>query len=290
MIRTFIIFSIVLFILFFSNNTISAQNEAKIIPTDDAYVLADLSDPKDASGLMQTNTGNLEVIELISSWNVTENNNAYVTMGYLKFDLSKQNTYNLEKAELKVLTREVALSETPKNVVLLHVSNNNWKESDITYLKRPFFPTVISSSAEIATANTWYSWDVTNLVMQNPGSELSVALTFETGRDNTQDYVSFYSKEATDSLAPFLELTFVPESEPILSDNDEMNNVSLYAGIAIAVGGILGGYTISKRKAGAASRNEQLTPRPHVKCSTCNSLIPTNFKFCPICGSKMNQS
>lgn len=261
----------------------------KLVPTDDAHVLADLSDPTDSNRLMQTNAGNLDSIQLLSSWNVTENNNAFVTTGYLKFDLTKQNIYNLEKAELKMLTRQVTLSETPKKVVLLHVPNNDWKESSITYLNRPPFSTIITSSADIATPNTWYSWDVTELVKQNPASELSVAITFETGKDNTQDYVSFYSKEATDSnFGPFLELTFTPESA--FSNNIELSSISLYAGIAIAAGGILGGYFISKRKANIFTENVKPKRPSRINCSGCSSLIPVNFKFCPICGSKMNQS
>ncbi|MGQ0376385.1 MAG: DNRLRE domain-containing protein, partial [Nitrososphaerota archaeon] len=232
----------------------------KISPTDDAHVLADLNDPVDKNGLMQINTGNQEAIELLSSWNVTENQNAFVTIGYLKFDLTKQNINKLEKAELKMLTKDVVLSETPKNVVLLHASNNNWKESDITYLKRPTFSTTITSSTEISTINTWYSWDVTELIRQNPASELSVALIFETGRDNTQDYVSFYSKEASNSgLAPFLELTFVPESEFTFVDSAELGNISLYAGIAIVVGGLVVGFFISKWRGKAKEAKKQGT-------------------------------
>ena len=235
------------FALLSSYETFAEQSKIeKILPTDDAHVLADLSDPADSSGLMHTNVGNLDSIQMVSAWNTTKNNNAYVSIVYLKFDISQQNLNNLEKAELKLLSRDVSLSETPKKVALLHVPNNNWKESDITYLKRPFFSTTIASSAEVSSPNTWYSWDVTPLVMQNPGSELSVALTFEVGKDNTQDYVSFYSKEAADpNFRPFLELTFTPKSA--FSNNAESSSISLYAGIAIAACGILAGYFISKR-------------------------------------------
>lgn len=239
-IKIFYIISLVL-VLLLSYETFGEQSTIeKLLPTYDAYVLADLADPADTSGLMQTNTGNLEAIELLSSWNVTENNNAFVAIGYLKFDLTDQNIYNLEKAELKMLTRDVALSETPKNVVLLYVPNNNWKESDITYIKRPSFSTTITSSAAIVAPNTWYIWDVTDLVMQNPASELSVAITFEVAKDNTQDFVSFYSKEFPNKdYSPYLTLYYSTDSIKPPNNLSEEQGTPNYL-ITVIISGVTG--------------------------------------------------
>lgn len=275
----------------------SAQEEKPIIilPSDDAYVLADLSDPTDTSGLMQTNAGNLDSIQLFSSWNATENNNAIVTIGYLKFDTSKQNNYNLEKAELKMLTREVALSETPKNVVVVHASNNNWKESDITYLKRPTFSTTITSSAAIATPNTWYSWDVTDLVKQNPGSELSVAVTFDVAKDNTQDFVSFYSKEFPNKdNAPYLALTYSSSPMPLFdSGNQGASNFVFTVLISGIIGAIIGGFTTkvilsrTKQKSPQSDFKQPSTPPDKIQCKNCSKILPKQFKFCPFCSTQI---
>jgi hypothetical protein len=286
--------AIILLFLLTSNFVSSlAESEIKLQPTDDAHILADLSDPADTSRLMQTNTGNFDSIEMVSAWNATEADNAFVSIGYLKFDLSKQNNYNLEKAELKMLTREVALSETPKKVVLLHVSNSNWKESDITYLKRPFFSTTVASSAEIAAQNTWYSWDVTELVKQNPGSELSFALTFETGRDNAQDYVSFYSKEFPNTeFWPHLVLSYsslpTPSFDSSSQDPHHLTSVIISGLIGAAIGTFTTKIIITrgKQKTSKSTTRQSSIQQERVQCKGCGKMLPKFFKFCPFCATK----
>jgi hypothetical protein len=121
---------------------------------------------------------------------------------------------------------------------------------------RPFFSTVISSSVEIAAPNTWYSWDVTELVRQNPASELSVALTFETGRDNTQDYVSFYSKEFPNKdYFPYLTLYYSTDSIKPPNDLSEEQGTPNYlitviiSGVTSAVvAGLITKLVITKKK------------------------------------------
>lgn len=288
-------FVLLLFLPLLSYETFAEQSTPiKLAPTDDAHVLADLSDPQDIRGLMQSNAGNVDSIQLISSWNVTEINSAIVTIGYLKFDVSQQKTYNLEKAELKMLAREVILDETPKTVALLHVANNNWKESDITYLKRPTYSTTIASSAEITTPNTWYSWDVTDLVKQNPGSELSVALTFQTGKDNTEDIVSFYSKEFTNNEnAPYIALYYTTDSTVDLSGDDS----NLFT--AIIISGLVGAAAASFITKLFVSKNKDKPSKTDIKqasktpekiqCKNCGSILPQKFKFCPFCSTQVNQ-
>lgn len=283
-----------LFLFSYSVLNAFAQSESMmLIPTDDAHVLADLGDPTDSLGLMQKNVGNLETIELLSSWNVTGPKNAFVAIAYLKFDISKQNLHNLEKAELKMLAREVALSESPKNVVLVHVPNNNWKESDITYLKRPSFSTTAVSTVAIESSNTWYSWDVTDLVKQNPGSELSIALTFDVAKDNTQDYVSFYSKESEnkDNL-PYLALSY-SEAPPIPLVDSSLQGTN-YAPVIIS--GIIGAGVAAFTTKLIISRKEQKpkvisrqssTQLEKVQCKNCGKILPKQFKFCPFCSTQI---
>ena len=291
-------FVVIIFTLLLSHETFGEQlTDVKIAPTDDVHILADLNDPTDTSELMKKNTGSLDSIQLFSSWNVTESNNAFVAIGYLKFDLSQQNTHNLEKAEIKLLAREVSLSETPKNVVLLHVPNNNWKESDITYLKRPSYSTTIAASSEISTPNTWYSWDVTNLVKQNPAAELSVALTFETAKVNTQDYVSFYSKEFSNKdYVPYLALSYSPNTAPLLDTEFEQESPSNFF-VTIIISGIVGAVVsgivtktiISKNKSGFTPKPKQSIQIEKTQCKNCGKILPKQFKYCPFCSTQLNQ-
>lgn len=284
------------FVFLSSYETFGEQSTTiKITPIDDAHVLADLNDPADSQGLMQTNAGSLESIQLLSAWNVTEGNNAFVTIGYLKFDVSQQKTHNLEKAELKMLTQEVILSEMPKNVALLHVSNNNWNESDITYLNRPSFSTTITSVAAISAQNTWYSWDVTDLLKQNPGSDLSVALTFETAKDKTQDFVSFYSKDYQDKdYSTYLALYYAQERTPLDDFNFETSILAIIviSGITSAVvGGFVAKFVFSrgKHKTPKPVLQQQNIHQEKIQCKTCGKMLPKQFKYCPFCSTQINQ-
>ena len=270
----------------FLSSFAQAENFVKLVPSDDAHVLTDLNDSEDTGRLMQTNAGSLESIQLFSSWNATENENTILTIGYLKFDTTKQKTHDLEKVELRMLTREVLLSETPKNVVVVHVPNNNWSESDITYLKRPSFSTTIASLAAITAPNTWYSWDVTDLVKQNPSAELSVAITFETAKDKTQDLVSFYSKEFPNKeYSPYLALYYTTDSTlPSSSENSNFAAIIISGLVGAGIASFITKSIISKNK----SKQSDTKPE-RVQCKNCGKMLPLQFKFCPFCSTQVNQ-
>ena len=205
---------ILLCVLFFSfyliiDNTHAQSDIIKIIPTDDAYVIADLNDKIDVSGLKQTNSGSDELINMISAWNITENQSTVVSVAYLKFDLSEYETESIQTATLYMFAKDVVLDNSPKNIALIFVDDDNWNESEITYLQRPFFSTTIDAISVISEPNKWYSWDITEVIKKNKDSEISLALTFETGKDFTSDLVTFYSKESniTENV-PYLEIKY----------------------------------------------------------------------------------
>ena len=178
--------------------------------TDDAYVVADLNDKIDISSLKQTNTGSDEFIHMISALNITENQSTVVSVAYLKFDLSEYETESIQDATLYMFASGVKLDNSPKNIALIFVDDDNWNESEITYLQRPFFSTTIDAISVISEPGKWYSWDITEVVKKNKDSELSLALTFETGKDFTSDLATFYSKESDiTENTPYLEIKYV---------------------------------------------------------------------------------
>lgn len=209
------------FALLSSYETFGEQSTTvKISPTDDAYVVADLNDKIDISSLKQTNTGSDEFIHLISALNITENQSTVVSVAYLKFDLSEYETESIQDATLYMFASSVKLDNNPKNIALISVDYDNWDESEITYLQRPFFSTTIDAISVISEPSKWYSWDITEVIKKNKDSKLSLALTFETGKDFTSDLATFYSKETniTENV-PYLEIKYVI--------NEELTNYTL---------------------------------------------------------------
>ena len=214
-IKIFYIISLVL-VLLLSYETFGEQSTTvKISPTDDAYVVANLNDKIDISSLKQTNTGSDEFIHMISALNITENQSTVVSVAYLKFDLSEYETESIQDATLYMFASDVKLDNSPKNIALIFVDDDNWNESEITYLQRPFFSTTIDAISVISEPGKWYSWDITEVVRNNNDSELSLALTFETGKDFTSDLATFYSKESDiTENTPYLEIKYF-DQQPV---------------------------------------------------------------------------
>lgn len=205
-----VIFCILLFSFYFiiDNNAFAQSSIVKLIPSDDAYVIADLNDKIDVSGLKQTNTGHDGFIHMISAWNITENQSTIVSVAYLKFDLSEM-TESIDSATLYMFAGNVELDNNPQNAALIFVEDDTWNESQITYLQRPFFSTTVDTTSLIFEPNRWYSWDITEVIKKNKDSQLSLAVTFETGKDFTSDLVTFYSKEtAKKENIPYIEIKY----------------------------------------------------------------------------------
>ncbi|MEX0657263.1 MAG: DNRLRE domain-containing protein [Nitrosopumilaceae archaeon] len=141
-----------------------------------------------------------------------QNQSTIVSVAYLQFDLSEYETESIQKATLYMFASGVELDNNPTNIALIFVDDDNWNESKITYLQRPFFSTTIDTISAISEPNKWYNWDITEVVRNNNDSKLSLALTFETGKDFTSDLATFYSKEtAYEENAPYLEIKYVSE-------------------------------------------------------------------------------
>ena len=97
-----------------------------------------------------------------------------------------------------------------------HVSVHNcpdtaWSEIEINWLNAPPFSPVASDTVAVPFEDTWYSWDITNLVNNTLGSRMTIALTVE---DIGDTYLtSFYSKDGY-SNHPELVLEFKDGQPP----------------------------------------------------------------------------
>ena len=67
---------------------LAQSNTVKLIPSDDAYVVGDIGDPSDPFGVMTSTTGTEESIRLVSALNAEGLPGEYISVAYLKFDLT----------------------------------------------------------------------------------------------------------------------------------------------------------------------------------------------------------
>lgn len=273
---------ILLGIMSMSGFNVNAQELKTIdlIPTDDAYVVVDLNDPDNIKGQKNLNTGDLDFLKLWYAWNVTESQEKIATLVYLKFNLRDQNPENIINANLKMRPFATFLAEA-KPVSVVYVPDNNWSESEITYETRPQYPPEDIISTNIENIEEWYSWDLTDLVRENIGSELSIVLRFYTIHDKTEELVTFYSKEAKHS--PYLEIKY---SEPTINTTSFL----IIGGIiAVVAGGIVVKYL--KKKPSHKIENTKISapkePRKF-QCKNCGKTVLETFKLCPFCGTTIN--
>jgi len=280
-----ILYGIVALFLIFSVISSSAQESSsvKLLPTDDAYVMTDLSDPNDPLKLMQTNNGDTDTIQIFSTVEAVGIPGQYISIAYLKFDLSGQETKEIINAQLKMYSNEVSLPAGPKNVPLFQATDNNWNENQITYLQRPPFPDIIASTTDVSASGVWNSWDITELVKANQDSEISVVLLFETILD-VGESVSFYSKDTEkQEFAPYLELSFSPSTMGSSQAQDSFAYTLIPAVIGAAAVAFFVGMQVSKRKSPTRQTTQKQTIRK-VQCQGCGKMIPDYYKFCPACG------
>lgn len=275
-----------------------AQQEKtiRLEPTDDAYVAADLNDPQDEQGLQQLHTGDLDFLKLWYAWNVTENQERITTVVYLKFDLTEVDPREVESAELNMQPFISRLTAVSRGVELVKVPSNDWNETAITYQDRPFYPSNATISSRVSIANNWYSWNLTEYVKESAGSALSVAMGFENIYQNTEELLTFYSKESANKTnVPYLEIALV---QPIIAqqkiDQTTFSDLGEYLPIiggvvaAIVGGGAVAAFLIFRKRARTISRPSGKPPTVQTgtkaKCFLCGKIIPRGLPACPFCG------
>ncbi len=227
-----------------------------IVPTDDAYVVANTDDPQDKEGLQHINTGHLPFLKSWYAWDVTKNKERIISIVYLKFDLTKTSG-PIESASLILHPFAVNLTAQSRPIEVYTGLNNNWNESSIVFVGAPAFSTAENSTAFISNSdlNNSVSWDVTRQVRQHEGSFLTLALVIRDTNIHNEELVDFYSKEASDPLArPDLVLLTATQSGIIMTGASSGTGTitdSTYVYLAIAaVVAIGGGLVILKRKTG----------------------------------------
>ena len=143
----------------------STTNRASIsiYPTDDAFVVVSPDDPDDLAKLQTVNTGNEKFLEIWSNHSISPEFNETNALSYLKFDLKNFDEENMKNAYLRIWTLKTNF-ESEEEIELFYVRDNNWKESDITYLSRPIIDSEPITTLEIPPLQTWHNYDITEIV------------------------------------------------------------------------------------------------------------------------------
>ena len=165
-------------------------------------------------------------------------------VGLIQFELPSNNLVVLQQATLSMYNQRasagvdvsvhgvsVAWEEGEQN---FGVDASNWTyNTDATTWTTPggdYYP-MDSSFVQVSTADTWYSWNVTNIVgswMNGTWDNNGFLL-----RTDFNDWVQFWSSDSTDaSLKPKLTLTYSAEIDPpvppqTFTEDDPARNIDL---------------------------------------------------------------
>jgi len=280
-----------------------AQQEKtiRLEPTDDAFVAVDMNDPQDEDGLQQLHTGDLEFLKLWYAWNVTENQERIITVVYLKFDLTEVDPEEVEGAELNMQSFITRITNVSRGVDIVKVPSNDWNETAITFQDRPVYPANATASSRVSIDNNWFSWNLTESVKESAGSELSVAMGFEKIYQNTEELLTFYSKESANKTnVPYLEISL---AHPVIAqqkidqttfpDSDEdlqgiVTAIVVGGVVAAIVVGVAVAFLMFRKRTGSVSRPSGEPPTvktgTKAKCFSCGGIIPRGLFACPLCG------
>ena len=217
MIKLILLLALIFSLIPFSEVIAQQENtkEIEIIPTDDAYVIADLNDLQDAENLRTINTGDLNFLKVWHASGIprAEDKNI-VTFAYLKFDLSELEQNQIVTANLIMYAQNLTFVDTPIAVDLQLASAAPWNESTLIFPDAPIFSGNILDKAMVTTTD-WYEWSVTNPVKTNAGSELSLVVMLNDLSSQSENQVVFTSKESDDrSLWPKLVIETVVIEQP----------------------------------------------------------------------------
>jgi len=200
-----------LLLITFSYEHVFAESETlQLTPTDDAYVVIDLSNLDDP--VTDLNTGDMEWMKIWYLSSSTETDLNVVSLGHLKFDLSQVNLDDITSATLNLnsLGRDI----TDNSVSVFKADDLDWDESSLTFQTKPAFSLPPIDIAISLSSTNWMQWDVTNAIKQNNSTDITFVISLSKVLSVSEEAIFFHSKESLVSEThPFLELTIDTPSE-----------------------------------------------------------------------------
>lgn len=171
--------------------------EALIIEaSEDAYIVANLTDQEDLEGIRDRNLGDQDFTRAWYASNVIGDERV-VAMSLFKFDISPAKGKDISAAHLQLYSSAVNLKE-PARLVDVHLVEGTWGESTVTYNARPPWQPSPLSTAVVYGSNIWNSWDVSSGVIAraNRSSSISFMVTLRALEERTEEQVIFASRES----------------------------------------------------------------------------------------------
>ena len=178
--------------------------------TQDTYVVTDTSTQDDPQGLRDRNFATSDSVRVWYQSKVQASEQV-ISIGMVGFDLKAIQDLDVDSATLQMYAQRVDITQ-PKRVVDASIVQGPWKESDVTFNRKPAWAAQPIASSVIYGGGRWYSWDVTATVaLPRPPATVSYAIGLNTIQDKQQEQVLFTSHRGGTNM-PRLIVTYRPAS------------------------------------------------------------------------------
>ncbi|HLC65246.1 MAG TPA: DNRLRE domain-containing protein, partial [Candidatus Nanoarchaeia archaeon] len=163
----------------------------------------------------------------------TGSSNTTIRRAYFKWDISEAMDLNVTKAE--VFLYGDAFFTTSEDTDINYVATDSWKEAgagNITWSNKPGFAQPAVDTVTVTTGQTWYSFDVTQSILNEiAASDKNVSFVVkgnDEGFNNFENFVRFRPKEyPTEELHPYLNVSFWNSSDPFVNTPPVIINVNI---------------------------------------------------------------
>lgn len=194
---------------------IGGNLQSVVIPTNGtAYVASDVSSEDDPEGLRDQNFSTQDFIKVwyINKVQATEQ---VISVGLMKFDLSALKGKEIKSATLQMYATRTDFAKAIR-LVDISVVDGTWEPGLVTYNSKPTWSGSAIATAAVYGAGVWYSWDVSNSVIQKAETgEISYVTGLNAMDDKTEEQVLFASQQAGDT-APRLLVTYTSNNSSFL--------------------------------------------------------------------------
>ena len=235
-----------------------AVYEVTIYPTDDAYVVVDLTDPTDRLGLRTLNTGDFNFTKVWYAWNITGKGELVISYALFKFDLHNISARDVISAKLELTVYNVRLTGASREVVLFKGINNTWSESTVNFNNHPGFDPNDTVSIVILPIAKTYSWNVTKWVKENAGGQLTIYVSFKRLFRNNEEQVVFVSRNYPDpKYKPKLVVELIGEAPPKKGEAQPFVDPFILAAVVGAVAVAFVAFVFLRRRRKVEEKKEK---------------------------------
>lgn len=184
-----------------------AVSQEEILPTDDSYVMADLSGNPAGALLMHMNFGRSSDLIVGYYFNETGEGEFVVSIAFLKFDLS-----GYEGAQNAILTLTVTDidSSVPPMLQIYYVEDDSWNEANITFSNAPP-PSQLLREVQIIQPGQ-ITLNLTSLI---PNDKV-ITLAFTCKNIGSQSSLLVISSKESEANRPVVALGHSPALQPYL--------------------------------------------------------------------------